>query len=151
MDKSESEIFNLRLDILLNLRFVLDVHCLFKMDKTLKFNVLQANQAFMARFGIYSYKLTESTNEFFGSITTYYILFFSIFSIVSCSKSMINDFSNLITTLEAIVIIVALTQGFGAFITLGYKMQEIKVLHLSLQSIVDKSMSTFFSLDIFLV
>lgn len=99
----------------------------------------------MARFGIYSYHLTEPTNEFFASSTAYYVLFFSVLSIGSCAMSMYNDFTNLMTTLEAVVIIVAVSQGLGAFITLGYKMQEIKRLHLHLQSIVDNGELCAFS------
>lgn len=113
-----------------------NLFCTFKM---VKFNVLQLNQALMARFGIYSYRLTQPTNEFFSSISTYYILFFSILSIGSCAMSMYRHFTNLMTTLEAVVIIVAVSQGLGAFINLGYKMQEIKILHLELQSIVNNS------------
>lgn len=50
-----------------------------------KIQVLKYNQAYMAWLGIYSYRLTEPTNEFFKSIVAWFFMFDSFVMIIISS------------------------------------------------------------------
>lgn len=105
-----------------------------------KFNVLERNQAFMARLGIYSYRLTEPTIEFFNSIGTYYIFIsLSVPILLFMLVLYHTEYTELDIILDAVFVIIALSQCLGAFISIGVNMKKVKVLHLKLQSIVDGS------------
>lgn len=103
-----------------------------------KFRVLQSNQAYMAKIGIYSYRLTEPTNEFFSSIATYFMLFF-MFTFNECASAMwiLRHSDQLIPILDTCKVIIISSQAVGMFISIGLKMTKVKKLHLQLQRIVD--------------
>lgn len=103
-----------------------------------KFNVLKINQMYMARIGIYSYRLTEQTNEFYKSIAAYYICFFLIGLSISTCVFVFENLSNFNEATVAILSAIGGLQAVGMFISIGLKMKKVKVLHLKLQEIVDK-------------
>lgn len=104
-----------------------------------KFNVLQNNQSLMAKLGIYSYRLKEPTNEFYKSLSTYYMLI----CIVTCSIGssvayVIQNISQFSSVLETCKILIISVQYAGMFLNFGLQMKKIKALHLHLQGIVNK-------------
>lgn len=101
------------------------------------FEVHKYNQAFMARIGIHSYNLTDPTNEFFKSFATYYNLcMVFVFFTISSSAFVYLNWPNLEIILEPFLMVMAGLQYGGMFISIGLNMRKVKLLHLTLQSIV---------------
>ena len=110
-----------------------------------KFKVHKYNQAFMARMGIHSYNLTDPTNEFFKSFETYYHLFVVIaFFIIASSVYVYVNWPNLEVILEPTLVVMSGILYGGTYLSVGLNMRKVKLLHLTLQQIVDegKSIST---------
>lgn len=103
-----------------------------------KFNVMSRNQKFMTLIGIHSYSVTEPTNEFLNSWTTYYILCSLTTCIISTSGFAYKISSQIGATIDMLYLIIAAFQGCGMFICIGFKMKKVKALHLELQAIVDE-------------
>lgn len=113
-----------------------------------KFNVLNNNQAFMTRLGLYSYRLTEPTFELFNSFFSYFIILFlgmgiSLSVMFVFNFIMAGDMSEFKSLVEAMVVIVAGCQTLPAYLAIAYKIDAVKALHLKLQSIVDKGLGFF--------
>lgn len=109
-----------------------------------KFNVLESNQSFMAKLGIYSYKLTEPVNKFFKSFMTYYMLFSLILiCVILSAMGVYVNWPNIVMVLEAFLTVVTGSQCAGIFISLGLNMKKIKTVHLKLQEIVDEESEAF--------
>lgn len=103
-----------------------------------KFCVLKYNQRVMSTWGIYSYRLTEPTNEFFISIGTYYMLFMMIvIEIIGSLMYVYLHWPNFEEIFEPFLIACGNAQSTGMFINIGLKMKKVKLLHLKLQEIVD--------------
>lgn len=101
------------------------------------FKVLKHNQTLMSWLGIHSYHLTETTNEFFKSFGTYYILL-SIVSIFIVSSGYTALFSSEFQiVIQATLLVVAGSQSGGMFLSIGLQMKKIKILQLKLQGIID--------------
>lgn len=101
--------------------------------------ILEYNQAFMTKIGIYSYQLTNPSNEFFSSFMTYFILLNgTVFTIISSAVFVYKHLSDFQIVLETCLILIAGIQSCGAFLSIGLKMKEMKLLHLKLQAIVDE-------------
>lgn len=100
-----------------------------------KLDVLRLNQDFMAQLGIHS---KEPTNQFYRSPRVYLILGALVSGIISSTLDMFNNSSNFTRKLDAILMIVALSQAVGMFLNYGLKMTKINALYLEFQSIVDK-------------
>lgn len=111
-----------------------------------KFNVLNNNQAFMSRLGLYSYRLTEPTFELFKSSFSYFIILFLGMGILLSVIFVFNfiragDFSNFIFLVEALVVVIAGFQSLPAYLAIAFKIDAVKALHLKLQSIVDQGLA----------
>lgn len=103
-----------------------------------KIDVFKNNQYFMTPLGLYSYRLTEQTNEFYTSIAPYYILFFILtFFTISGIVFTFQNISQPNLVLPNITLVVGTLQCVGMYINIGVNMKKIKVLHLKLQGIVD--------------
>lgn len=103
-----------------------------------KFHVLNFNQKFMAYIGINSHNLTESRNEFFRSIATYYMLFHLIvMCIISSSVFACQNSHHIELVLLTALIIVAGFQTSGMLLSVGLNMTAVKALQLQLQDIVN--------------
>lgn len=111
-----------------------------------KCRVLEMSQAFMARLGIYSYRLTEPINEFFASFSTYYILYNLTFTWISSVTFLYQSSSELKITLQLWLIIIGAFQCSGMFLSVGIKMKQVKALHLKLQGLVDAGLFDCFFL-----
>lgn len=110
-----------------------------------KFQVLENNQAYMAWLGIYSYKLTEPTNEFFKSIVALFFMFNSFVMIIISSILFIMKYiSDIQGCLGAFKIAISGIQCGGMHLSVGLKMKKVKALHLKLQEIVDESINNYF-------
>lgn len=104
-----------------------------------KFRVLAYNQDFMARLGIHSHRLTDPTNEFFKSFATYYNLFIGItFNVIGSTVMVYKYWPDLDIILEPCTIVMGGLQCVGLYLSIGLKMEVIKMLHLQLQKIVDQ-------------
>lgn len=116
-----------------------------KVNIMAKFQVLKYNQWAMSKLGIYSYRLTEPTNEFFTSFGTYYILFMVIgFSIGTSLIYVYLHWPNFDLTFEPIMVFSGNIPTMGMFINTGLQMKKIKILHLKIQEIVnEKGMADF--------
>lgn len=102
-----------------------------------KFQVLQSNQAFMAKLGLYSYRLTEPTND--SSFITFFMIFYMATFNVSASAAWIFlNFDQLVPVLDTCRAIIVSLQAIGMFINASLKMKTVKKLHRLLQHIVDK-------------
>lgn len=93
-----------------------------------RIEVLKYNQIFMSWIGIYSYRLTEPTNEFIKSKIAF--LF-----VTTVSYTDVAEFQ---VVLVAVAVIIGAAQTGGAYTNVGLKMKQVKVLHLKLQEIVDE-------------
>lgn len=106
-------------------------------QKLKMFKVLKHNQTLMAWLGIHSYRLTETSNDFFKSIATYYIIF-TIVSIFIVSSGYTAIFSSdFQTVIQATLLVVAGFQSGGMFLSIGLEMKKIKMLQIKLQEITD--------------
>lgn len=107
------------------------------------FKVLKYNQIFMAKLGLYSYRLMEDTSEFFTSISPYYILLGAISGFISSTAYIINYWETDIKgALAAFKIIISAIQYFGVFSNLGLHANKIKALHNKFQTVVDSGTLT---------
>lgn len=109
-----------------------------KMLRMAKFKIMSHNQKLMAWMGIHSYRLTEPTNEFFDSWATFYILCSLTVCVVSTSAYAYKISSQIGATIDLCYLIIASFQACGMYITIGFHMKKVKVLHLELQAIVDE-------------
>lgn len=106
-----------------------------------RIEVLKYNQIFMSLIGIYSYRLTEPTNEFIKSKTAYLFVTTVIAGILmSIAYILVNytDVAEFQVALVAVAVIIGAAQTGGAYTNVGLKMKQVKVLHLKLQEIVDE-------------
>lgn len=109
-----------------------------------KFNVLESNQAYMAWLGIYSYHLTEPSNEFFKSIVACFFMFNSSVMIIGSSILFIIKYiSEVQAVLGAFKIAISGIQCGGMHFSVGIKMKLVKALHLKLQQIVDEGIDLY--------
>lgn len=106
--------------------------------KMAKFKVMSHNQRFMNWMGIHSYRLTEPTNEFFNSWVSYYVLCSLTTCVVSTSAYAYKISSQIGATIDLCYLIIAASQGCGMYVSIGFNMKKVKILHIELQSIVDE-------------
>lgn len=93
----------------------------------------------MARIGIHSHHLSEPTNKFFNSFVSYYYLFvFVVLLIVASAVNAYKNWPQIDIISEPCLIIIAGIQVTGMYLTVGFKMKQVKTLHIELQRIVDK-------------
>lgn len=107
-----------------------------------KFKVLQTNQIYMTRIGNYSYNLTEPTNEFLYSFSTWVIIITMVIPLISAAILVYNDTYDFTSKLNSVFMFVGLSQGLGAYLNVGIQMKKIKLLHLKLQAMVDQVTSS---------
>lgn len=103
-----------------------------------KFIVLKYNQILMSWQGIHSHNLTEATNEFYRSLSTYYIIFTLSAFIITSAVRIYGYWPEIELILKPCSIAFGGVQCLGMFICIGLQMKRIKVLHLELQRIVDE-------------
>lgn len=106
--------------------------------KMAKFKVLKYNQTLMSWQGIHSMNLTQPTNEFHRSLSSYYIAF-TLFAFVITSAVRIYGYWPAIELiLKPCSVAFGGVQCVGMFISIGLQMKRIKALHLELQRIIDE-------------
>lgn len=114
----------------------------FKMSSS-PFKVLRLNELLMDRLHIYSHPLLTTasipTNDFFRSITTYYILFHVVGFIAGSAVFAYQNASHVVLALRTGTVLVGTCQALGMFLTVGCKFDKVKVLHQKLQAIVDQT------------
>lgn len=103
-----------------------------------KFNVLRLNRAFMAKLGIHSDQLKESTNELYRSPKTYIFFFVVVYFTISSIMDILDRSTGFTRTLDAVLMVIAMLQITFIFLNYGLKMTKTKALQLKLQSIVDE-------------
>lgn len=103
-----------------------------------KFKVLKYSQKFLTRLGIYSYRLTEPTNEFLKSIYSYFAFFALFVTLLTSAAYFITYPTNVKPALGAFKIFFAIIQCLGAFFGIGIKMTKVKELHIELQRFADE-------------
>lgn len=109
-----------------------------------KFRVLARNQDYMARWAISSHHLDAPTNEFFKSITAYYVLFFIwIVDIGGHWTSVYLNWPDLSVVLQPFSISMAAIEIGGAYFCIGLSMKTIKALHNELQLLVNEGINPF--------
>lgn len=100
--------------------------------------VLKYNQFYLTLLGISSNRLTEATNEFWKSLSSYVMLIGLV--IVMFMGTLIYVFQNmyhLTLALRAILLICASLQCAGSYTSIGLKMKKVKRLQLQIQEFVD--------------
>lgn len=107
-----------------------------------KIRVPRYNQAIMAPLGIYSYNLTGSSNEFFTSIITYYLLFVELgFAFMGSAAFVLKHWPKFDIISQPCLFIFGATTILGLMFSFGCNMKSVKALHLKLQQIVDECKS----------
>lgn len=115
------------------------------------FTVLQVNQIFMSRLGIYSRNFNENSNKFFKLIITYFISIAMILCIALSGWFIFeNKTTDITSSLGAFKIMSAAIQCVGMFVCIGFKINQTRIFHLKLQRIVDMCMFffIFFNLEL---
>lgn len=108
-----------------------------------KFKVLKYNQMLMSWQGIHSHRLSEPTNEFHRSLSSYYVVF-TLFAFVIASAVRIHSYwPEVEPILKPCSVAFGGVQCVGMFISIGLQMNRIKALHLELQRIIDKGEKSF--------
>lgn len=104
--------------------------------KMTKFKVLEYNQLVLNVLGI----SVATSNEFFKSIQTYYVLSCAIFlNMISCGAFAIKNWhQHFGVSLEALSLFIAGYQYGGMFLSIGLKIDLMKKLQGQLQETVDK-------------
>lgn len=102
-----------------------------------KFKVLDHNEKFIACLGIRSYCFTEPTNEFFKSISSYYILWILITSVISSSVFTCCHWPQIEMITSSTMVSMACYQASGMFLSFGLNMKKVKAVHLQLQEIIN--------------
>lgn len=109
-----------------------------------KFQVLKYNQAIMARLGLYSYRLSEPSNEFFYSLASYYFLLAGeILSVLTSALFVYKHWPQFNIVSQPCLIIIGSSVCFGIFLSVGLKLKSITTLHLKLQEITDEGELNF--------
>lgn len=105
------------------------------------FKVLKLNELFMVWIRIYSHQHLVSipTNDFFKSITTYYISFGMLAFITSSAVFVYQNISNVVLALRTATVLVGTCQSLGMFLSVGCKIDLVKLLHQKFQAIVDQA------------
>lgn len=108
--------------------------------------VLERNQYFMEKLGIYSYNLTEPTNEFFRSFAMYHIFLFTVVAcyLISTTIFLYKNVVDFGDALDPCFLIIGGAQLGGMYVCTGLNMSKIKAVHLKLQQIVNQSISSWF-------
>lgn len=100
-----------------------------------KLRVLQQNQKFFSYIGIHFDGSTKSTTK---SLATYYLVMCPIVANI-CSLAFVhNNWNDFKGVLEAFLVIIAVNQSVGAYLTIRFKVNDVQLLHIQLQEIVDK-------------
>lgn len=93
----------------------------------------------MARMGLYSYRLTEPTNEFFGSFASYYFLFNNgIFTLIASACFVYKHWPQMDIVSQPLTITLGGLTCFTMILSVGCKLNTVKLLHLKLQGMVDE-------------
>lgn len=104
-----------------------------------KIKILKYNQRLMTLFGVYSYQLTEPSNEFYQSFGAHYVAFCNImFLMVSPTIFSYLNISHIDLVLQNVSLITGGIQAVGMFISVGINMKKVKMLHINLQRLVDE-------------
>lgn len=107
-----------------------------------RIEVLRNNQLWMSWIGIYSHSPTNQNLKAFRTYVAYYMLFHMTTGISFSAIFVHDNPSDFQGVLEALLVIVAASQGYGCYVTVGSKLKEVKSLHFKIQGIVDKSTQT---------
>lgn len=107
--------------------------------ENIQIKVLRNNQLWMTWLGIYSHSTTNENLKAFRTYVAYYMLFEMTTGISFSAIFVYDNPSDFQGVLEALLVIVAASQGYGCYITVGSKLKEVKSLHFKIQEIVDNS------------
>lgn len=91
----------------------------------------------MTWFGIRSYRLTEETNEFFNSISSYLILLCTMCYVLSSIAFTYLNWPQFELISGSCIVALSGSQTGGMFLSFGLKMKKVKLVHVQLQQIVD--------------
>lgn len=104
----------------------------------MKFNVLKYNQAVLYRIGLYSYRLNESSNEFFNSFASYYLLFSeAIVTFLTSSAFIYENWPKFDIISQPCLIANGSATCFFMILSVGFNLKSVKILHQTLQETVD--------------
>lgn len=113
-------------------------------DKVKKFNILEYNQLFMTKIGIYPPRLYDPNHSFFKSPVTFYFLYGSVPPIILLSViGVFKNWPNVNLVLQGITMSTAGFQSIGMYINIGLGMENVRQFHLMLKRIVDYGAFTF--------
>lgn len=104
-----------------------------------KIQILKYNQSFMTRIGIYSYNLTEPTNEFISSPIAWFIVINILIGMISSAVFIQKNLTDFKAVLETLLVIIGVIQCLGGYLNIASKMDKVKAVHFKLQGIVDQS------------
>lgn len=113
------------------------------------FKVLKLNEMLMVWLRIYPYPLTADSipiNDFFQSIASYYISLIMLAYNVTSGVFLYQNASDIVIALRTSLTIVGTCQSLGMFLTVGCKIDKVKLLHRKLQAIVDQAAEGIFPL-----
>lgn len=103
------------------------------------FKVLNLNELVMVRLRIYTRRLTDTVSDFFESISMYYIAFNMLAFIATSMAFVYQNAADIMVALRTVMVIVGTMQALGMFLCLGRNVLTVKMLHIKLQAIVDRT------------
>lgn len=103
-----------------------------------KFKVLKYNQIMMSWQGIHSHHLTEASNDFHRSLSSYYVIVTLFLFIIASAVRIHSYWPEVELILKPCSVAFGGVQCVGMFICIGLQMKRIKALHLELQRIIDE-------------
>lgn len=106
------------------------------------FKVLELNELVMVWLRIYPHHLTANsipTNDFFKSITVFYISFNLLAFIVTSAMFVYQNTSYVVIALRTGMVVVGSSQALGMFLSVCLNSDKVKMLHQKLQAIVDQA------------
>lgn len=106
------------------------------------FKVLKLNEQLMILLRIYRQPIrnvTDADNDFFKSITTYCLAFSDITFAAASAVFVYQNVSDIMVALRTTLLIVGAIQSVAIFLSIGCKIDKIKVLQIKLQEIIDQT------------
>lgn len=108
------------------------------------FKVFKYIHAVMAQIGIHSYRLNESTNDFFKTYMTYVILFIIVaFYVIATTWHIAVKTSEFGDALDPCFVLIGGLQLGGMYVGIGLKMRKVKAIQLILQGIITNGTHNF--------
>lgn len=119
----------------------------------IKFQVFKYNQNYMTKIGLYFYHSKQPIDVLLQLFANLYFFIFTFgVCVVSSVIAIINNRSNFILAIQASLCAIGGLQASGCYLNIRLKSKSARILHLTLQELVDEGdIKTCFLLLLFSV